>query len=148
MVTKVKHPGYCVAKVLLISVLYVLNISIVFVRSQKILQAFHSKVRLTEEEAKRTIYLQTFIVCTFLMFINGVLGISIFKEPMRVLEIRYSLTLTKQHFCNTYYHSHFIIGSTMIIQLLCSIQAFGERLRCKHIHHKFLAIWTESFSIL
>ena len=53
MVMQVKHFGYCVAKVLLISVVYVSNIGIVFIRSLKILQAFRSKVRLTPEETKR-----------------------------------------------------------------------------------------------
>ena len=117
----------CMVKVLLISVCYVISIGILFIKSQKILQAFLSNVRLTQGEAKRTIAVQIFILVIFLLFVNGGLLVAIFQHPINVLELRFSSTLTKLQVCNTSLHTSVVIGLTMVIQSLCSIQAFRGR---------------------
>ena len=121
------NTNICLTKVLSISVCYVTSVGIVFIKSQKLLQAFLSNVRLTASEAKRTVGVQVFIVVLFLLFVNGLLFIVIFRSPVEVLELRHLQTLSKQFVCNTYYHITFVVAVTMIIQLLCSIQAFRGR---------------------
>ena len=124
------HPAnsqFCVLKLSFVSVGYTLNVEIVFIKSQKLLQAFLSTVRLTSKEIKRSISLQIFIVLMFLIFINGALSIDIVKKPIEILEIRDSLLKIKLHTCNTHSHISLIMGLSMILQLLCSIQAYRGR---------------------
>ena len=118
---------FCVLKLVLVSIGYTLNVTIVFIKSQKILQAFFSKVRLTSQEIKRSIILQIFIVLMFLIFINGALSIAVVQKPIEILEIRDSLTKTRLYTCSTHSHVSLIMGLTMILQLLCSIQAYRGR---------------------
>ena len=119
--------GFCVAKLLFVSIAYLLNVGIMFIKSQKLLQAFLSKVRLTAEEIKKTIAMQIFTVFIILASINGGLLIAIHQHPIDILEIRDSTKLTKEYVCHTHFHFNVIIGLTMIVQLLCSIQAFRGR---------------------
>ncbi|XP_066933265.1 uncharacterized protein [Clytia hemisphaerica] len=55
----------CIWKPLVFTTLYTLNIGIVFTKSQKLLQAFLCKVKLTAEEAKRTVMAQILTVLSF-----------------------------------------------------------------------------------
>ena len=118
---------FCVVKVLFVSIAYVFNVGIVFIKSQELLQAFLSKIRLTSGEIKRTIATQIFAVILFLTAVNSIFAVSAFQQPIKVLEITDLLKMTRQYVCNTSYHLNFVIVSTMALPLLCSIQAFRGR---------------------
>ncbi|XP_066911755.1 taste receptor type 1 member 2-like [Clytia hemisphaerica] len=121
------NSDFCALKLVLISVGYTLNIAIVFIKSQKLLLAFLSTVRLTSNEIKRSIGLQIFNVFMFLIFINGALLIAVAKKPIEMIVIRDDLSQTKQSICNTYSHTSLTMGLSMILQLLCCIQVYRGR---------------------
>ena len=118
---------FCLIKLVFISISYTTNVGIVFTKSLKILQAFLSNVRLTVKEVKRTGGVQAFIVLAFSLLMASVLTTAIFYQPISILVIRKPTTITKQSICNTYPHTGITIGFNMILQLLCSIQAFRGR---------------------
>ena len=122
-----KTYGVCVLNLLFISIAYVCSVGVVFIKSQKLLQAFLSRVRLTSKEIQRTVMVQIFIVLVFVTSVNCVLAIFIYQVPIRVLEFEDHEKMTRQHFCNASRHISSVIASAMVIQLLCSIQAFRGR---------------------
>ena len=71
--------------------------------------------------------LQVFTVALFLILVNGSLTVVLIRHPINVLEVRDSSTLTKQLICNTHNHITIVISMTMVLQLMCSIQAFRGR---------------------
>ena len=119
--------GICLMKILIVSIGYVLNVGVLFIKSQKLLKAYLSKVRLSPDEIKRTLYGQVFIIFMFLLAVNGFLFILLIWKPLRIVEVRDSLTMTRLKIYDKHTHMSIIIGLAMVIQLLCSIQAFRGR---------------------
>ena len=117
----------CISRLISISVLYVINIGIVFIKSQKLLKAYLSKIRLTTEEIQRSKIVQVFIIFVFLMSVNTLFAITIYQIPVTNAETLDSKVLVDYHYCNNAFHGHVLIASTMVIQLMCSIQAFRGR---------------------
>ena len=117
----------CALRLISISLLYVTNIGIVFIKSQKLLQAFLSKIRLTAEEVQRSKIVQVFIIVVFVISVNTFFAITINQRPIGSFETLDSKTLISYHYCNNAFHGNVLIASTMVIQLMCSIQAFRGR---------------------
>ena len=117
----------CILKPLIFTTFHTLNIGILFIKSQKLLMAFLSKVRLTAEEIKRTIYGQIFTIVIFLLFVNSGLLISYFQQPAAILEFEDSDQLTREQLCNTYFHNTVVMILNSLVQLLCAVQAFRGR---------------------
>ena len=117
----------CFIKPLMFSLLYTFNIGIVFIKSQKILRAFLSKVILTSGEAKRTVIGQFFTIIIFLFTVNGVFFVSYFQQPTKIIQFENTKTLEREHVCNTYFHNNMVMISIAMIQLMCAIQAFRGR---------------------
>ena len=119
--------GFCFARPLLFTNVYTLNIGIVFVKSQKILQAFLSKVRITAGEAKRTMVTQVFTIGIFLLSVNVILLVSYYRDPAALLEFEDATNLTREQVCNTYFHNTMVMVGIAVIQLMCALQAFRGR---------------------
>ena len=117
----------CIMRLISISILYVANIGIVFIKSQKLLQAYLSKVKLREEEVKRTKLVQIFTLIIFLISVNAMFALSIYKKQIEINEILDSKIMISFHHCENSFHFNILIASTMVIQLMCSIQAFRGR---------------------
>ena len=117
----------CITKPLVFTTLYTLNIGIVFIKSQKLLLAFLSKVRLTAEEVKRTIIGQIFTVAIFLLSVNVALIVSYYQKPIAILEFEDSEKLTREQVCNTFFHNNIVMIAIAVIHLMCAIQAFRGR---------------------
>ena len=119
----------CILKPVLISTLYVVNIGIVFVKSQKLLRAFTSKIRITGEEARKTIGLQFFTIILFLITTNGVLALCTYQNTPEVLSVKrqHDTRLLRVRYCNTYQHSNVVLIVAMFIQAMCFVQAFRSR---------------------
>ena len=117
----------CITKSLVFTTLYTLNIGIVFIKSQKLLQAFLSKVRITAEEAKRTMITQIFTVLVFLMCVNAVLLVCIYQQPVKVFEFEDPIKMTREQVCSTYFHNTMVMIAIAVIQLMCAVQAFRGR---------------------
>ena len=120
-------PRYCLLKPITISVLYTLSVSLMFIKSQKLLQAFLSKVRITSGEAKRTIWVQCCLVLVFLLTSNFTLFLTVYQVPVELLTQEDSTEMSRHHYCNTFTHNNVLITLMIVLQLLCSVQAFRGR---------------------
>jgi len=98
-----------------------------FVKSQKLLQAFLSRVRVTERDVQRTTAWQVFMVLIFFVFANATLYVGHHQQPLQILTIVDEDNNQRIHYCNTYVQGNLMLGCVMVIQLLCSIQAFRGR---------------------
>ena len=98
-----------------------------FIKSQKLLQAFLSKVRLTAGEIQRSKIVQVFIIIIFIISVNTLLFITVYQKPITNVETLDSKTMKSFHHCDNSFHVTMLIVLTMIIQVMCSIQAFRGR---------------------
>ena len=71
--------------------------------------------------------IQVFTIFVFLFFINSLFGIAVFQRPLENTEQLNYDTMISFHYCNNYIHCNVLIASVMVIQLMCSIQAFRGR---------------------
>ena len=117
----------CTWRLISISVFYVTNIGIVFMKSQKLLLAYLSKVRLSAEEIKRSKIVQVFVVVMLVVSVNTLFVIAIHQRPITNNETLDTKNMMSYLHCNNAFHGNVLIASTMIIQLMCSIQAFRGR---------------------
>ena len=118
---------FCITKSLTFSILYTFNIGIVFIKSQKLLRAFLSKVILTSGEANRTMIGQFFTVTILLFVVNGVLFVSYYQQPAKILQFENRMTMVREKVCNTYFHNTTVMITIAVIQLMCAVQAFRGR---------------------
>jgi len=115
----------CLFKVLPISILYTASISVVFVKSQKLLKAFLSKVRISTKEVRQTTAFQLLAITLFLFSANGVLVVCLqHTKPGVFTKVLY---FVRKHYCNTYFHANLVLGFVVFLQLLCLVQAFRGR---------------------
>ena len=117
----------CITKPLIFTTFYTLNIGIVFIKSLKLLQAFLSKVRITAEEAKRTVITQVFTIIIFLVSVNVVLFLCLYQKPIEILNFEDPVELMREQVCNTYFHNNIVMMAIAVVQLMCAIQAFRGR---------------------
>ena len=117
----------CITKPLVFTTLYTLNIGIVFIKSQKLLQAFLSKVRITAEEAKRTVIYQIFTIFIFLLSVNVAYFIGYYQQAVQILEFEDQSNLTRERVCSTYFHNTIVMVAISLVQLMCTIQAYRGR---------------------
>ncbi|XP_066919756.1 G-protein coupled receptor family C group 6 member A-like [Clytia hemisphaerica] len=117
----------CVSKPLVFTTLYTLDVGIVFIKSQKLLQAFLCKVKLTAEEAKRAVMTQIMTIVIFLVSVNAVFFVCLYQQQVTILEFEDPQEMTREYGCNTYFHSNVIMIAIAVIQLMCAIQAFRGR---------------------
>ena len=116
----------CNSRIAVTSVNFVLNVSIVFIKSQKLLKAFLSKVLITAEEARDTKTQQIFFVITSIVIANAIFVIAyIAKSPFS--SYLDHANMKRVHYCDTSLHINAIIGFVMIVQFGCFVQAFRGR---------------------
>ena len=117
----------CIVRYLNIGIFYCLNAGCIYTKSEKIVNAFTSKIRLTAEEINKTIASQVFTFVILLLTANVLLYVLF---SIRKPQIEFWQDSDKWHriyYCNTTYHQTFLIGYFTIFQLVCSIQAFRGR---------------------
>lgn len=118
---------YCIWKSINISIFSTINVGIMFVKSQKLLQAFLSNIRVREKDVHRTTAWQVFLVLIFVLFANTTLFVGFHQQPPEVLAILDEDSKQRTHYCNTFIHGNLVVASVLIVQLLCSIQAVRGR---------------------
>lgn len=119
--------NFCLVQPLTISVFYTSNIAIVLTKSQKLLQAYRSKIRLTDRQAKQTVIVQTFTVFISVLCSNTILFVTSQYQELQVLEVEDSAKMLRYRFCNTFLHNEIVLGFIMVLQLVCSLQAYRGR---------------------
>ena len=84
-------------------------------------------MRITAEEAKRTVTTQIFTVVIFLISVNVVLLICHYQQEAKLIQFEDPTTMTREQVCNTYFHNTIVMIAVAVIQLMCAIQAFRGR---------------------
>ncbi|XP_066923470.1 G-protein coupled receptor family C group 6 member A-like [Clytia hemisphaerica] len=116
----------CIIRVSLATVINSLNMSFMFVKSQKLLQAFLSKVPITLKEAKKTVTLQICAVLSSALIVVALLIVGhVVKSPL-TSQLN-TVLMERMHFCDTSFHVNVVLGFIMVIQFACFIQAFRGR---------------------
>ena len=117
----------CIARTSIpITLVYTLNVSVAFVKSQKILRAFLSKIPITQQEARQTTSLQIFVVI-MLLLVSSVLNVILYQTQTLLSYSRSKETMERVHFCDTSFYASILNGFAMVIQLSCFVQAFRGR---------------------
>ena len=113
----------CSSRIAVTSVSFILNVSIVFIKSQKLLKAFLSKVLITEKEARNTKSQQIFFVITSIVIANAIFVITYIAKLPFSSYLNHA-NMKRVHYCDTSLHINAIIGFVMIVQFGCFVQAF------------------------
>ena len=117
----------CVVRNLNVSFFYCINVACVYTKSEKILNAFMSKVRITLGEMNRTIATQVFSSVVLVLTANSLLCVLYFIKEPRIEFWQDSDKWHRIHYCNTTYHQTYLIAYFTVLQLVCSWQAFRGR---------------------
>ena len=117
----------CVLQNVIISVLYAFNVGFMYTKSQKIMTAYMSKVRVSRKEIRITIGVQTFTIVIFMLAANGILCVSYHITPPQIVSTLDVVKMLRIHYCNTGYHENFVVGFLTFLQMICLIQAFRGR---------------------
>jgi len=138
----------CISRSCVIAILYNGNFSVILVKSNKLVQVFQSKTRVSYNEMTRTKITQLFIIT-----INVLVGLLIVftmmeNEPSKVghsldfyLKIRYQ-------FCLSQWHSNVINFLSLFIQLGCMVQAFRCRSLPDHLNEAMSILYLSFFTVV
>ena len=119
-----KTTAICIQRNLVLTILYSSNVGLVFTKSQKILNAFLSTVRVNTNEIKRTLAVQIFTIIMFVLISNVVLLVIYLIKPPGVDFILNNGEKERLYFCNSSHHTNLLF---IVYQMLCLIQAFRGR---------------------
>eukprot|EP00111_Clytia_hemisphaerica_P007712 TCONS_00022413-protein len=125
---QVLHPSLeiCITRVAIIGILYSLNICFMFVKSQKLLQAFLSKVPITVEEIRKTFWFQIVTVLTSILIVSALVVVTC-KINIPFAFYLDDVKMERIYFCDTSFHGNVVIGFIIAIQFACFVQAFRGR---------------------
>ena len=116
----------CISRITVTSLLYTFNISIVFLKSQQLLQAFLSKTIITETSAKRAKQFQWFIMIVLLLLTATLIVISC-RLILPFSNYLDKTEMERVYFCNTSPHNNLVSAFFIVLQFGCFVQAFRGR---------------------
>ena len=130
--------GRCIGRNLIISVFYTLNVALVYTKTEKILAAFLSRVRVTSGEMKKAKAFQALTIIVFLSVTNGVLltmyqqrdpgfAYNILSSSKDDNNFEDQSSMVKIMYCNTAFHTDSLFVVLIAFQLVCLVQAFRGR---------------------
>ena len=117
----------CVLRNLNISIFYCLNAACIYTKSEKLLSAFTSRVRVTADEINKKIATQVFTIVILLVTANTLLYVSYSVRKPKIEFWQDSEKWQRIHYCNTTFHQTLLFSYSTILQLVCSVQAFRGR---------------------
>ena len=97
-----------------------------FIKSQKLIQAFLSKVPITSKEARKTVSVQIFTNVMTVAISNVLMYIVHQMKPL-FSSYQDESNMVRIHFCDTSFHVFAITGFQMVITIACFVQAFRGR---------------------
>ena len=119
----------CFARLFSLTIFYTVILSVILLRSQKVLRAFGSRIKMTKSDIRKALLGEIFFVLVIVLINNLVLFIVVDIAPVQVLEILNESTLERTMHCNTSKHLNILSGFSIFLQCACFIQAFrGRRL--------------------
>ena len=138
----------CMARICIVAVLYNGNLSVILVKSNKLVQVFKSKTRISGKEMTRTKITQWFII-----IINMLVGLSIIlillqNEPIRVgHSLDFNLKI-RSEFCSSQGHNNIVNILSLLIQIGCMGQAFRCRRLPAHLNEAMSILYLSFFTIM
>ena len=143
----------CALRTVIVYLLYNINVSIVYVKSIKLVEAFSAKVRRSRSEVRRTVLVQTFTV-----LINIVIGLLLIAVMWQnnfpsVIEDRRKSNLKNFMHCNCGSTDNTLIIFMVIMHLGCFAQAFRSRNLPSHLNETMTIMYasliaTVAFSVM
>ena len=119
----------CYCRLFAMTIFYTIIVGIILLRSQKVLKAFGSRIKLTKSEVRREFFGEIFFLLILVLVNNLILFIAVNIIPVQMLTILNSITYEKTPHCETWRHSNVLVGFSICLQFVCFIQAFrGRRL--------------------
>ena len=118
----------CVSRNLLLTMFYTANVTFVFIKSQKVLDAFLTTLRLRVGQRRRTMGVQLFTVILFLIVANALWLVLRMRDGAP--QVKQQLDLDhkiRTNLCSTTQHRNTIMWNMNVFQLACLIQAFRGR---------------------
>jgi len=121
------HVLRCASLPLSISVFNTISISLVLVKSKKLLQAFESKVKLEKSETRRTIMRQITTIVLNMFITCGIFAISLHAKYPGIQSIRLNETSEVLFVCDTNFHAHIQVALQIAFQIACFVPAYRGR---------------------
>ena len=119
----------CIGRISTFSVCYTLHVSCLFTKSQKLIKAFTSKIRLNPTEVRRTVAVQILTVFILIASTNFCLLFTLMQIKPEMKSYTNESEMIRFHHCNTHLHQNIQILLLMVFQLTCSTQAY----RCRKL---------------
>ena len=117
----------CMSLPISICIFNTITISIVLVKSQKLLQAFQSKIKLNRKETRKTIVKQAITVTINILIAMSILTVSLNGRLVNIDSKRLPKSIEKLLVCNTHLHSSILLGFQICLQIACLVPAYRGR---------------------
>ncbi|XP_066918649.1 uncharacterized protein [Clytia hemisphaerica] len=119
----------CYCRLFSLTMFYTVSVALVLLRSQRVLKAFGSHVKMTKSEVRKSKMVEFFSVLILIIAQNLILLVVVYQKPIAVKTIINIKTFEKTPFCEIETHLNIVIGMTICLQFVCFVQAFcGRRL--------------------
>ena len=119
----------CIGRNLIYSFTYTFHVACLYTKSQKLVTAFSSNIRLSAGTIRKTLFTQIFTIIILIVSSNSVLFISYVQIKPRLIFQLDDTKMTRNHYCNTELHQNVQIMLLTPCQLMYSAQAY----RCRKL---------------
>jgi len=138
--------SHCLMKLYFIGILCSFNLSIIVIKSQKMIKVFTSKTRLSKGDVKWTYISQISIGFVLVLTSLGIVIVTTAFQSPRMIFNENREKLIRIWSCNTGFYIQFQVAFMIFIQLFCFVQAF----RARNVPGVYSEAWTilyASFSV-
>ena len=119
----------CYCRLFAMTIFYTIIVGVILLRSQKVLKAFGSRVKMTKSEVRRQFVGEIFFVVVLALIDNLILFIVASITPIKVTTLLNGKTFERTPYCNTWEHLNVLVAFTICLHFVCFVQAFrGRRL--------------------
>ena len=139
--------GHCIGFTLVHSICNVLSLSVLLVKSQKLLTAFNSKIIVSKCQIARTMYQQIGIV-----LLNMVISVALFAMSLKFLPVlikskHWPLRLTITKYCDSNLHMSIQLTFQICLQIACFVPGYKGR-NLPSVFNEAMVIVYVSFSMV
>ena len=120
--------GICVARLLVKAIPYTMNVALVYTKSEKLLSAFLSKIKLTPGEIRKTTGVQIFTISCFLIVSNLLVAVFYQINKPDMVYVEENTDMSRIFQCNTLPKGETALNCFLVVcHLACLVQAFRGR---------------------
>ena len=120
--------GICVARLLVKAIPYTMNVALLYTKSEKLLSAFLSKIKLTPGEIRKTTGVQIFTISCFLIVSNLLVAVFYRINKPDMVYVEENTDMSRIFQCNTLTKGETALNCFLVVcHLACLVQAFRGR---------------------